>query len=1623
MILKNLFGITSKKDIVNAIGELKEAVINEAVAEGVSAAATDADTIAKNKNTEAIYANIKAVLKWLVTTPQGWATIAAGAAVATVAVIAYNNSVDGMIKKNQKLIDSNKEVYNSILEEEKELINSTNNLKELYNDYLAATKGSEEYYNVVNKIAELSPELVIGYDNEGNAILANNDAIKAQIEYYKQLAEEKRNAAKNEALENLGEETNSYQKLKGKKESVQERYNKSKSTLDEYKKIIKRAENGDTLSEEELLFYNEAVTNIETQKLAVEGLREDLKDLSNQALTSAESLRTYYTALLDTVDYELTDVQKSLRQGLLDYAVENNVNHDDFKELEKLFMNNGIVQNAAKEILSLDENLTDKEYRQQALVIYNKLANAFELTDQQEQAFKVTFGIDDESIANAAETRTNNFEAINNKITDSELNKARSEEIKEWANSLSDEDLQIVANLVFDKNATKDSLEKALNEAKGIIESVDLSLGKTKSEMIDLINSMSDGFDVLDEVYADVVDKGSFDFTKLDSKKFEEAFKDLKGEYEEFIETVSSSPTDIKACQEAFDKLATAYIDSKGILEGLTEENSNVAISMLKNMGIANAEEIVMAQLAYQTEMLTLEKQFCEKEGYELADATYAEVVELINEVEISEEAKQALAQLALTKIDVNENKIDTSDDIDQIISLANAANASKNAIQKLVNAKAILANVESAGGDIRKAGVSSWEYNDALKAIEEINNGTFDYEVELLDPNDFKVTSSNKYSPKYSGADKTKDALEKAAGSAKEEFKETFDFFERRVKVLEDAFANLEAGIENVLGADAKNTLLSQQLAILDEEVNNYTDALNMYKEKADEALSGLDKNLQEKIVNGEISLIDFNGEGNQEVVEAMQAYEGWADKVAECTQKLQELQKQIRELELAKFNNIVDDFTDQFDLRENSKELIDAQIGLLEESGELVGEAYYSQQIAQSQKQLEILETQKAAMVKQLSEAIASGRIQKGTDEWYEMVTSINDVEASILDAKTSIEEFENSILELDWSNFERLQTALGEISTELGNLAGLFDDVNEINVSDGKGNWTAEAITTLGLHAQEYENAQLRVQQYGEAIEKLEADYADGKYSTTEYMDKLAELTQGQWDAVDAMHSAEDAIISLNETRINEEIETINEEIEAYQELIDKQIELIDETEKLKDKQEDLAEKSKSVADIEKQLAAIMYDNSAAGIAKRKLLEQELADAKKELSDAEHDYSIEAQKDALNKQAEDYEESRNNEIEQLEESLKDRETIISNSFETVKQNASLVGEQILITAQKHGVKVSNEVITPWANGEKAIASYGETLTIKSSAFINTLMEVEAEIYKLQTDANVTSEAIASMFGNKADTLVTELTASYSSIENLNNVTNLLQQSMVDTLERGYDISGITSGLKSIADAANDAANAFRDMHTAANSGGTYVPASSTYGTGNPYKSVEDHAQKTDKASQTLHGYSVVDKVTGYAVRSGFKTKQEAQEYLDKYGVGGRYKIKAYAKGGIVSKEDDGVLNSVAKSVGEDTMIAVKYGEGILTPIQTEALMNLAPMLDSLQNMFGASNFDVYHNIPEIMRNEKPNVTLHYDKMFEFNGDFNSSEQLLNQMKNVASKVTTKVLNDINRDYKVRH
>lgn len=818
----------------------------------------------------------------------------------------YNNSVNGMIKKNQKLIDSNKEVYDSILEEEKTFTDNANGLKDAYENYLTATKGSEEYYNAINKIAEISPELVVGYDNEGNAILANNEVIKEQIEYYKQLAEEKRNAARTEALENLDEETKSYQDLVSKKDSKQKQYNEAKSTLDSYEKVIKKNESGEALSDSEKILLDEAITSVDSYRLTVQDLKKDLEDLSNQLLTSSTQLRTWYTSLLDTVDRELTEEEKTLRQGLIDTAIKEGFSYEQLDSVDDLFLSNGLVQKAAKEIINLDDNLSDEEYRKQAMAIYQKLADQFALTDEAKKAFQVAFGIDQESYNNAKETRNNNLNLVHDKIVANRLNLVEGNEINNWAKTLSDEDLQIVAGLTFDKDTTLEELKKLLDEAKGVVENFDLSKALSFSQQMQGIHKLSEGLDQLDSIMADVIDGENFDYSSIleEDGDFYNTFHEFTDEYEKFIETITNSPDDITKCQDAFDELATAYVYSKDALQDLSRETQNAAILELDQMGIENAEEVVTNMLSGYEEAM----QLAEAANIDFANATAEEIYSLQGlEAEFAN-AGEAAFNYYLRKKLVSEGSINTVADINALIALAQQCQVTGKNLELLIKLRNIYNVIES----------DMW--GDATKKLAAEEASKLTAELMTLSVTTAKFaggaqTAAAKQEKLADATDKATDALEKEKEKLedlKNEYDELYDAIQwyydkqidkidKKIDALNDENEALEKQQENM------DKILAAIESNYDAEIKLIQDKIDALQDENDEeeralALEEAKRKLQEA-KSRKTLMVYQKGVGFTYQVDSKSIKEA-EDELEELQENevVSELEKQIEKLEEAK-------------------------------------------------------------------------------------------------------------------------------------------------------------------------------------------------------------------------------------------------------------------------------------------------------------------------------------------------------------------------------------------------------------------------------------------------------------------------------------------------------------------------------------------------------------------------------------------------------------------------------------------------------------------------------------------------------------------------------------------------
>ena len=185
----------AKKGIVGADAE---AIISSM---GLSSA-NATQTISFDLLTASIWANIKALGKWLVTNPIGWAILGGTAIFGLVkAYDALTDSTEEVKERTDALLDS----YNSAISEANSnaktieslasryeiLSKGVNNLGE--NVSLTADEYSE-YNDIVNQIAEMFPTMITGYTDEGNAILSLKGNVEELRDAYKEAQKEAYNS-------------------------------------------------------------------------------------------------------------------------------------------------------------------------------------------------------------------------------------------------------------------------------------------------------------------------------------------------------------------------------------------------------------------------------------------------------------------------------------------------------------------------------------------------------------------------------------------------------------------------------------------------------------------------------------------------------------------------------------------------------------------------------------------------------------------------------------------------------------------------------------------------------------------------------------------------------------------------------------------------------------------------------------------------------------------------------------------------------------------------------------------------------------------------------------------------------------------------------------------------------------------------------------------------------------------------------------------------------------------------------------------------------------------------------------------------------------------------------------
>lgn len=337
--------------------------------------------------------------------------------------------------------------------------------------------------------------------------------------------------------------------------------------------------------------------------------------------------------------------------------------------------------------------------------------------------------------------------------------------------------------------------------------------------------------------------------------------------WDKFEEVMGSSESSMDQCQKAANALATEWVNSENFLANLTDANKQYYITQLDQMGVENASAVVEQALANKraeeaaqteynttaTEYNTKAKTENEKVTTDLTDAIPKEVAEILAEASASKAAKKSIAELYLSKLDINNTKINTKDDVNNIVAIAKAAGVSKQYISQLQSAldKLVNGNTYSNGtkfsdlqfgmtsgkidyssglptiDELKKKGTQQQAKKSAEDIVKQINDSFT--EIKMPDIK-IKPTGSSSYKSPSSKKSKSK-------SKTKSDAAEVFDFIEIKLNNLTEKASKAKDKIDDLLTFGQKKNQTKKAIEATTKAITAQEKAYKKYMAYANKA------------------------------------------------------------------------------------------------------------------------------------------------------------------------------------------------------------------------------------------------------------------------------------------------------------------------------------------------------------------------------------------------------------------------------------------------------------------------------------------------------------------------------------------------------------------------------------------------------------------------------------------------------------------------------------------------------------------------------------------------------------------------------------------------------------------
>lgn len=1128
--------------------------------------------------------------------------------------------------------------------------------------------------------------------------------------------------------------TTSFDELKDKISNLKQDVSDSESTLKDYKTQLDE--------------INQKITEINNQDSLSFTDEQELENLKNQK-TELENMYNIEKARHDLKQKELEDtankyfnkkITPSLSKEYKDYSV---VDEDGFeKELTKLD-----IMNLAKERMLLNQSRLDtlnEEYNNKSnpsneeIKEYEKKKAQLEKTrddaktialDIQEEAKDQVEGLDSTSdtykkvteasqeLSDALARLNNDWDSLSDKGKREDLSSKISKEAKNlssddmknidnYLSTLSDDDLNILANVTFDENTTVESLKEAIKAAQEEANksSVDLSVktfdptslleesdDKTKTATLADLQSEAD---LLSSIQKEMSETGRIGVDSMQKiiKQYPEA-KDALGQY--MLGIISQ--------EELFAELEGVYEDDKDAYIKSVVEKAKTDEDFFNTLKTNYPELINQLGAVY---------------GTDVANWTTMEQAK----VNITAQAIQQIANIYKEFY----KAMGVNDGIDFNIQ------ATKNAISA--------GNPGAIGGSLFSKSYSKSNFDKV------VTDNNHKFKMNGNDVSNAYKELQNNIDSVWNTAEKMKNAIDDAAynqinasidtswqglggsdSSSSSQTAEKLNWIERLINKISTAYSRLKNVVSDTTTTWLnRNNALSDSMSTLADEINAQSQAYEYYMNAFNSY--GLDDYYKNQIADGSISIDVIY---DDDLKDAISDCQDFYDKAQDCKDAVQELGIELKGLAKSRFDNVASEFEEKINKIVAVRDLYSKEDELMNEKGWFSSTLLNSAMIDQENKNLQKLEAERDALVNALNSAVNSGSIMPESEDWYSMQSAIDEVSSSILDAKKALVEYDNTIRQINWDAFDRTRDDVENLITETDFLTELLKDVG---ITDDNGNMTKEGQAAQALLAQKYQLYLNQAKAYKDEIAKIDADLANNPYDK-ELLDRKQDLIDKEQEAIKSAMSEKDAIKNLTNDAYNDFIDKLGDAIDKYKELMSTMKDAYD-------YEKSIREKTEALNALEKQYSAYQGDNSEEGKKNIQQLKDQINSAKDDLKDTEYEKLISDTEKILDQLKDNTQEWLNQRLDQLDNLIQD---IIDQS----NDNASDIAETITSTAENYGYKLSESMASIWStntgNITKVLDNFSTSFIDSNSKIKDVCDNINSAVQGLLANSNAEAQRVA--------------------------------------------------------------------------------------------------------------------------------------------------------------------------------------------------------------------------------------------------------------------------------------